>query len=76
MPKALTVTARDREVLDYMVAHVAEHGYAPTVREMCDHFGVTSTSTIHDRLGRLMRHGLIERVGPRAIRITDGQVVS
>ena len=71
MPKAPTVTDKDREVLAYIASHINENGYAPSVRELCVHFGVTSTSTIQDRLYRLTRRGLIERVGARAIRITE-----
>lgn len=74
MPKAFSLTKKDHDTYMYLAGFVVEHGYAPSVREMCDHFDLTSTSTMQRRLDRLTRHGLIERVGARAFRFggSDG----
>ena len=57
------------EVLDYLTVFIGENGYAPTVRELQLHFGWGSPDTAQRRLKALVDAGLIERMGPRALRI-------
>jgi repressor LexA len=38
----------------------AENGFAPTVRDLCQATGRTSTSTIHAHLQRLRRAGVVD----------------
>lgn len=47
-------------------------GFAPTVRELAQSLGVSSSATMRARLAVLEDAGLIERVGPRAIRLIEG----
>jgi len=51
----------------------AEHGYGPTVREICEVVGLASTSTVHGHLTRLQRQGYItwqpEKV--RTLKLTE-----
>ena len=49
-------TARVLAALD---AHLAAHGYAPTMRELCSATGITSTSVIAYHLHQLRAQGLI-----------------
>ncbi len=48
----------------------AEHGYPPSVREIGELVGLSSSSTIHAHLKALERRGLIQRdpTKPRAMR--------
>jgi repressor LexA len=55
------------EIYDVIVEHTELHGWAPSVREIGERVGLTSTSTVHHHLRRLERHGLIVR-GPRQSR--------
>ncbi len=55
-----TTPARER-VLAFIRAYNAEHGYAPTVREIGRGVGLRSPGTIHGILARLEREGQIER---------------
>lgn len=71
MARPFALTKKDSETFAFIVNQINANGYAPSVREMCEHFGITSTSTMHERLYRLKRHGLIERVGARAIKVND-----
>ncbi len=48
------------KVLEYVRWFVAEYGYAPTVREIGDGVGLTSTSTVHHHLVTLQSEGRIE----------------
>ena len=52
-----------------------EHGYAPTVREICNAVGLQSTATVHYHLNALRDAGLIEmdEMKKRAISLPDAQ---
>ena len=60
------------ETLDLLQSSIRLRGFAPTVREMAETLGVSSTATMNSRLAVLEDAGLIERVGPRAIRLMEG----
>ena len=58
------LSAKQRQILEYMKAEVREKGYPPSVREICDAVGLKSTSTVHGHLSRLEKKGLIRRDQP------------
>ena len=48
--------------LEYLRAYKRAHnGLSPCVREICDHLGITSTSTAFNVLRRLEKQGLVKR---------------
>ena len=59
-------------VLSYIHKQVAEHGYPPTVREICSALGLSSTSTVHGHITRLIDKGFLRKdsAKPRALEIT------
>ncbi len=59
------------DTLALLSSHIHAFGYAPTVRELLSDAGVSSTATMNARLEILETAGLIERVGPRAIRLIE-----
>ncbi len=63
-------TQRQRRILEVIHAFAAEHGYPPSVREIGERVGLSSSSTIHAHLKALERRGLIARdpTKPRALR--------
>jgi repressor LexA len=63
-------TERQRRILDVIVAFTAERGYPPSVREIGERVGLSSSSTIHAHLKALEKRGLISRdpTKPRALR--------
>jgi repressor LexA len=63
-------TEKQTQVLQAIDAFKAEHGYPPSVREIGERVGLSSTSTIHAHLKALERRGLITRdpTKPRAMR--------
>ncbi|HZV76922.1 MAG TPA: transcriptional repressor LexA [Candidatus Babeliales bacterium] len=63
-------TERQRRILDVIRSFTAEHGYPPSVREIGERVGLSSSSTIHAHLKALERRGLISRdpTKPRALR--------
>lgn len=55
------LTMVQRETLAAIVAHRAEHGYSPTVRELCELLGVRSLNAVVCRLAILERKGALRR---------------
>jgi repressor LexA len=65
------ITARQREILDFIEAQMQDHGYPPSVREIGEAVGLTSPSTVHTHLNTLERLGYLRRdpTKPRAIEV-------
>lgn len=63
-------TERQRRILEVIQEFTAEQGYPPSVREIGERVGLSSSSTIHAHLKTLERRGLISRdpTKPRALR--------
>jgi len=55
------VTPRQKEILEYLGRHIEKKGYAPTIEEIGDHFGLSSLATVHKHLTNLQEKGLIKR---------------
>jgi repressor LexA len=66
------LTKRQQEIWEFLVDYVDSHGYPPTVREIGEHVGLASPSTVHAHLANLERAGLIKRdpTKPRALELT------
>jgi repressor LexA len=65
------LTPRQRRILDYIQHAVRERGYPPTVREIGEAVGLTSSSSVHAQLENLNRRGLLRKdpSKPRAIEV-------
>lgn len=65
------LSERQRQVLDYIRATVADRGYPPSVREIGEAVGLSSPSTVHSHLSSLVEAGMIRRdpTKPRAIEV-------
>jgi repressor LexA len=63
------LTGKRKEILEFIESMISDRGYPPSVREICEAVGLTSTSTVHSHLATLQRHGLLRRdaTKPRAI---------
>jgi repressor LexA len=63
------LTARQQQILEVVDAHLVSHGYPPTVREIGEAVGLTSSSTVHAHLANLERLGHLKRdpTKPRAL---------
>lgn len=70
------LTGRQREILEVIRDQVREKGYPPSVREIGQAVGLSSSSTVHGYLARLELHGYIRRdpTKPRAIELLDNPV--
>ena len=57
----MTLTKRQKEVLDYLVAFETKHGYAPSFEEIGKGLKLTSLATVHKHVTTLERKGFIRR---------------
>ena len=67
------ITAKQREILEYIKNEILNKGYPPAVREICEAVQLKSTSSVHAHLESLEKNGYIRRdpTKPRAIEIMD-----
>ena len=67
------ISAKQKEILEYIKSEILDKGYPPSVREICDAVHLKSTSSVHSHLETLERNGFIRRdpTKPRAIEIMD-----
>jgi repressor LexA len=65
------LTGKRREILDFIASQIRERGYPPSVREIGEAVGLTSSSTVHTHLTTLQRQGFLRRdpTKPRAIEV-------
>ena len=70
-PVAESLTRRQRLVLETITAAIAAHGYPPTMREIGDAVGLTSSSSVSHQLQALERKGFLRRdpKRPRALEV-------
>lgn len=67
------ISKKQQEILDFLKDEILNHGYPPTVREICEAVNLKSTSSVHSHLETLEKNGYIHRdpTKPRAIEIVD-----
>lgn len=68
---AQALTGKRQEILEFIADRVREMGYPPSVREIGEAVGLTSSSTVHAHLAVLQREGYLRRdpTKPRAIEV-------
>ncbi len=59
------VTERQQAVLQFLESHISEHSYPPTMREIGEHFGISSKGA-HDHITALKRKGCLKTVENRS----------
>ncbi len=69
------ISAKQKEILDYLKSEIINKGYPPAVREICEAVHLKSTSSVHSHLETLEKNGYIRRdpTKPRAIEIIDDE---
>lgn len=67
------ISAKQKEILEYIKSEILNRGYPPAVREICEAVNLKSTSSVHSHLETLEKNGYIRRdpTKPRAIEIVD-----
>jgi repressor LexA len=65
----IELTARQKQIYDFLVKIIREKGYAPSIPEIGARFKIASTNGVSDHLKALERKGYIRRVGRRAFEV-------
>ena len=55
------ISDKQQQILDYIKEEILKKGYPPTVREICEKVGLSSTSSVHSHLNTLEENGYIKR---------------
>lgn len=65
----IALTGKRRQILEFIAEQVKERGFPPSVREIGEAVGLSSSSTVHTHLKVLQREGFLQRdpTKPRAI---------
>lgn len=68
-----SLSTRQLEILNYIRSEIKAKGYPPSVREIGEAVGLSSSSTVHGHLSQLEKKGFIRRdpTKPRAIEIVN-----
>jgi len=72
MSDTTATTQRQQRILAFISATVRQRGYPPTVREIGEAVGLTSSSSVHAQLANLERKGLLRKdpTKPRAMALS------
>jgi repressor LexA len=57
----MTLTRRQKQILDFIESYIRQHGYAPSFEEIAAQFSFSSLATVHEHLTNLERKGYIRR---------------
>jgi repressor LexA len=70
-PQTPSLTDRQRGILDFIEQNMRERGYPPSVREIGEAVGLSSSATVHNHLAALQKMGYLHRdpTKPRAIEV-------
>jgi repressor LexA len=68
-PAHTQLTDRQRGILDFIESNMRDRGYPPSVREIGEAVGLSSSATVHNHLATLQKLGYLHRdpTKPRAI---------
>jgi repressor LexA len=66
-----SLTARQKEIYDFLLQVIREKGYAPSITEIGSRFKIASTNGVADHLKALEKKGYIRRMGKRAIEMVN-----
>ena len=70
-PAHTQLTDRQRGILDFIESNMRDRGYPPSVREIGEAVGLSSSATVHNHLATLQKLGYLHRdpTKPRAIEV-------
>ncbi|OXX82645.1 hypothetical protein AVM15_17170 [Paraclostridium benzoelyticum] len=72
----LELSNSQTKILETIKLKINKYGYPPSVREICDAVGLSSTSTVHSHMNKLEKLGYIKRdpSKPRAIEVLSNDM--
>jgi repressor LexA len=60
------LTKRQKEILEFIREYLVREGYAPSLEEIGDHFGLSSVATVHKHIQNLVEKGLLRKAWNRS----------
>jgi repressor LexA len=68
------LTARQRQIFDFILEQIDERGIPPTIREIAGQFGISSPNGVRDHLLALQRKGYLKRTPEksRSLEVAEG----
>ena len=57
---------KQKKILEFVTNYMTENGYPPSIREICQGVGLSSTSTVHAHLETLKKNGLLEKADSKS----------
>jgi repressor LexA len=68
---AEALSGKRQQILEFIAGSLRERGYPPSVREIGEAVGLTSSATVHSHLAVLQKEGYLQRdpTKPRAIQV-------
>ena len=66
-----TLTKRQAQILEYITSHIENNNYAPSYREIGEHFSLSSTATVAEHIESLKQKGYLfqEENTARSLRV-------
>lgn len=63
------ISKRQKQILDFLTKYSVSHGYSPSLNEIKEHLGLSSVSTVHHHVKKLINSGYIinEENRPRTL---------
>ncbi len=62
------LTPRQADILSFITEYSERQGYAPTLQEIGERFGLSSVATVHKHVSHLVEKGFLKRERPNASR--------
>lgn len=59
MTKAQEMNERLQNILEFIISNIEEYGFPPTIREICNEFNISSTSSAHYYIKKLEKSGAL-----------------
>ncbi|MCK9225104.1 MAG: transcriptional repressor LexA [Candidatus Muirbacterium halophilum] len=53
------ITKRQKQILEYIKDYIDNNGYSPTLKEICDYFGLKSVATMHEHINNIVNEGFL-----------------
>ena len=57
----MVLTKKQKQILDFVTRFLDEKGYAPSLMEIGEHFGLSSPATVHKHIENLRKKGLVRK---------------
>ncbi len=67
------LTKRQKEIFDYVCSYLGREGYAPSLEEIGEEFGLSSVATVHKHVQNLVEKGMLRKAWnrSRSIEVVD-----